>query len=236
MNALLRAESIAKQTDDPMHVRLIAITLRIGLCLALLATNQASADEATVKRQFERRFPGVTVTSVAPAPMPGLFEVFVAGKLYYADPDVHFVLQGTLIDAATRRDLTAERLGKLNGIPFDQLPLGQGIKIVKGDGTRRVAIFEDPDCPFCKQLEQQELNRIDNVTIYVLLYPLEQIHPGSTEKSIRVWCSPDRAKAWNDAVLKGATPISPPNCRNPIESPKKFAEARGIFCNTDSGV
>ena len=99
---------------------------------------------------------------------------------------------------------------------------------MKGDGKRRVAIFEDPDCPFCKRVEQ-ELVRVDNVTMYVLLYPLESIHPGATDKSIRIWCSADRGKAWSDAVLRGVNPSGTTSCKHPIASLKKFAEARGIF-------
>ncbi len=198
------------------------------MCLALLLAQAALADEAAVKKRFENRFPGATVTSVAPAPLPGLYEVFVEGQLVYTDAEVNYLLQGALIDAADRRNLTEERLGKLKGIPFEQLPLDQAVKIVKGDGKRRVAIFEDPDCPFCKRVEQ-ELVRVDNVTMYVLLYPLESIHPGATDKSIRIWCSADRGKAWSDAVLRGVNPSGTTSCKHPIASLKKFAEARGIF-------
>jgi thiol:disulfide interchange protein DsbC len=212
----------------PRRLGLVRALPRISLCFALFFAGGASADEVAVKRQFELRFPGMTVTSVTPAPIPGLYEVFVHGQLLYSDAEVKYVLQGALIDAASRRNLTEDRLAKLNGIPFDQLPLDQAIKIVKGDGKRRVAIFEDPDCPYCRRLEQQELTRIDNLTMYILLYPLEELHRGATDKSIRIWCSPDRAKAWSDAAVKGVNPTSPPNCKHPIESLKKFAEARGI--------
>jgi thiol:disulfide interchange protein DsbC len=216
-----------RRADIPR--RLYVMLLRAGLCFALLIAVDAGADEAAVKKQFERRFPGSTVTSVAPAPMPGLYEVFVEGQLLYTDAEVNYILQGALIDAADKRNLTEERLSKLKGIPWDQLPLGLAIKIVKGNGARKVAIFEDPDCPFCRRLEQQELSRIDNLTMYILLYPLEQLHPGSTDKSIRVWCSADRGKAWTDAVLGRAIPSAPATCKHPVEALKKYAEARGIF-------
>ena len=199
-----------------------------GICLALSFAQAARADEAAVKKRFESRFPGASVTSVMPAPLPGLYEVFVQGELLYTDEEVNYILNGSLIDAASRRNLTDERLARLQGIPFDQLPLGSAIKIVKGNGSRKLAIFEDPDCPFCRRLEEQ-LARVDNVTMYVLLYPLEQLHPGATEKSIRVWCSPDRARAWTDAVLGKANPSAPANCKHPLESLKKFAETRRIF-------
>lgn len=199
------------------------------LALALLAAGTARADEAAVKRLFESRFPGVTVTSVRAAPMPGLYELFVNGELLYADEKVDYVLQGSLIRAADRRNLTEERLEKLKGIPFAQLPLDLAIKIVKGDGSRKVAVFEDPDCPFCRRLEQDALAHVDNLTMYVLLYPLEGLHPGATDKSARIWCSPDRGKAWTDAVLGKANPSAAATCKTPLEALKKFAETRGIF-------
>jgi len=199
-----------------------------GLCVALVFAQAARADEAAVKKRFENRFPGAAVTSVVPAPFPGLYEVFVQDGLVYTDEEVNYVLNGSLIDAASRRNLTEERLGRLRGIPFDKLPLGFAIKIVKGNGSRKLAIFEDPDCPFCRRLEQ-ELVHVDNVTMYVLLYPLEQLHPGATGKSIRVWCSDDRAKAWTDAVLGRTIPNARADCKHPIESLKKFAEGHRIF-------
>lgn len=199
-----------------------------GICFALLLAQVARADEAAVKKRFESRFPGASVTNVTPASLPGLYEVFVQGELLYTDEGVNYILNGSLIDAASRRNLTEERLGKLKGIPFDQLPLGFAVKIVRGDGSRKLAVFEDPDCPFCRRLEQ-ELTRVDNITMYVLLYPLEQLHPGATEKSIRIWCSPDRAKAWTEAVLGKMNPTAPASCKHPLESLKKFAEARRIF-------
>lgn len=199
-----------------------------GLCVALIFAQAARADEAAVKKRFENRFPGAAVTSVVPAPLPGLYEVFVQDQLLYTDEEVSYVLNGSLIDAASRRNLTEERLGRLRGIPFDQLPLGSAIKIVKGNGSRKLAILEDPDCPFCRRLEQ-ELTGIDNITMYVLLYPLEQLHPGATAKSIRVWCAENRAKAWSDAVLGKANPGARADCKHPIESLKKFAEGHRIF-------
>jgi thiol:disulfide interchange protein DsbC len=154
--------------------------------------------------------------------------VFTQDELLYTDDGVNYILQGSLLDAASRRNLTEERLNRLREIPFDQLPLGSAIKIVKGNGSRKLAIFEDPDCPFCRRLEQ-ELTRVDNITMYVLLYPLEQLHPGATEKSIRIWCSADRAKAWTDAVLGRANPRAPATCKHPVESLRKFAETHRIF-------
>ncbi len=204
------------------------LVLGPAVCFALILAQAARADAVAVKKRFENRFPGVEVTGVAAAPFLGLYEVFVGDGLFYTDEEVNYILNGSLIDAASQRNLTEERLSKLRGIPFDQLPLGSAIKIVKGNGSRKLAIFEDPDCPFCRRLEH-ELARVDNLTMYVLLYPLEELHPGATRKSIRIWCSEERAKAWTDAVFGKADTNASADCKHPIESLKKFAEGRRIF-------
>jgi thiol:disulfide interchange protein DsbC len=109
---------------------------------------------------------------------------------------------------------------------FDALPLDQAIKIVKGRGTRRLAIFEDPDCPYCRRLEH-ELAGIDDLTVYVLLFPLEQLHPGATAKSSRIWCSADRARAWAEAQ-RDVEPRAAPSCRHPLQRIARYARASGI--------
>jgi thiol:disulfide interchange protein DsbC len=116
---------------------------------------------------------------------------------------------------------------KLSASPFNTLPLDQAIKIVKGNGKRQLAIFEDPVCPFCKQLEQN-LTKVKDVTLYVFLYPIEQIHPGATEKSQKIWCAKDRAKAWQTAMLDGNFPTEKPKCDTPVEKLAEFGRAHMI--------
>lgn len=196
---------------------------RTFLFIALLTSTMAQADESSIKAQFLQRYPGTPVQSVAPTPLPGIFEIVVDGRVFYADQSVNYIFQGSLIDARTRRNMTEERLQKITAIPFDKLPLTQAIKIVKGKGKRKLAIFQDPDCPFCKKLEQETLPKIDNVTLYILLYPIAQLHPDATEKSKKIWCSRDRAKAWTDVMLKDIQPAAAATCDNPIDALQKFA-------------
>lgn len=132
---------------------------------AALATF-ATADEGAVRATIERNFPPNTVQGIAATPIPGLFEVAVDGQVVYVTNDGRYILAGPLVDAKERVNLTEARLEKLNAIPWDGLPLDLAIKRTKGSGTRRIAIFEDPDCPYCKALEQT-LNEIDDVTVYV---------------------------------------------------------------------
>ncbi|MFC3530806.1 DsbC family protein [Vogesella facilis] len=196
---------------------------------ALLASSAsvAQADEAQVAPLLEQRFPGLKVEQVRKAPMPGWYEVFSNGQLLYVDAGVDFVLQGSVFDAKTRQNLTAMQLTKLTALPFDKLPFAQAIKIVKGNGKRKMAVFEDPHCPYCKQLEG-ELRSVDNVTVYVFLYPIEQLHPGATLKSQQIWCASDPAKAWLAAVNDGVAPGGSGDCANPVAELEALARKHRI--------
>ena len=172
-----------------------------------------TAAENTVKKLFTDRFGAVAIDSVTRTPY-GLYEVRIGSDLLYTDDKVSFVLDGTLIDAATKRNVTRERVEKLLAVNFDELPLDLAIKQVRGNGSRRIALFEDPNCGYCKQL-RKSMTGIDNVTVYTFLYPI--LAPDSTTKSRAVWCSADRAKTWDDWMLNGKTPTGAGTCDTPID-------------------
>jgi len=180
----------------------------------VLSTASAEQDPATqaVGERFSQRFAGMPVVAVRRTPY-GLFEVQIGMNLVYTDEQVSFVLDGTLVDAATRRDVTRERLEKISAVPFEELPLDLAIKQVRGKGERRLAIFEDPNCGYCKQL-RRTLQDVDNVTIYTFLYPI--LAPDSADKARDVWCSADPARAWDDWMLRGKVPAGA-DCANPIQ-------------------
>ena len=203
------------------------ILLRGSLLITAMLSALAMADEQSVKRSFEERFPGAEVTSVKKEALTGLYEVYAVGQLFYVDEKVSYAIQGNLINAQTRQSLSAERMKVLSEISFNKLPFDQAIKIVKGNGKRQVAVFEDPDCPFCKQLER-ELQKVNDVTIHVFLYPLEQLHPGATLKSRKIWCAPDRAKAWLAAVNDNTLPEGNGECDTPIANLAKLARTHRI--------
>jgi thiol:disulfide interchange protein DsbC len=173
----------------------------------------ASADEAAVKRAVEARFGGLKVESVAKTPYSGLYEVVIGDEIIYTDEKVEYIFNGSIIDANTRRNLTEERQQKLLTIKFDELPLGQAIKTVRGNGKRVLVVFADPRCPFCKQFEQN-LYQLTDVTIYTMLYPV--IAPDSPEISRNIWCAKDPSRAWLDTMLKGVFP-APKSCATPLE-------------------
>jgi thiol:disulfide interchange protein DsbC len=188
------------------------------LTLALVATT-ALAGEADIRQSIESRFPGTKVTEVNKAVLPGLFEVIMEGRqgpmVAYCDDKAHYVMVGDLLDIKSQRNLTRERMDKLTEVKFDSLPFANAIKIVKGDGKRRLAVFSDLDCPYCKKLEA-ELAKVDNVTIYTFPYPLP-MHADAPRKSKLIWCSKDRAAAWNDYMHKGKLPAGKGDCDNPID-------------------
>ncbi|HKW80792.1 MAG TPA: DsbC family protein, partial [Casimicrobiaceae bacterium] len=125
------------------------------------------------------------------------------------------VMVGSIFDADSKQNLTDARMRELNRVAWSELPLELAIKKVKGTGARKLAIFADADCPYCKRLEA-EMKTLDNVTIYTFLFPIDQLHPDAAHKSARIWCAPDRAKAWDDWFASGKLPSNKGDCPTPI--------------------
>lgn len=189
----------------------------------------AIADEASLKKAIEAAYPKFKVDSVTKTPYAGLYEVFMGGQIIYTDEKLTFLIaEGRLVDAKTKKDVTGERMEELTKVDFNSLPLDQAIKVVKGNGSRKLVVFSDVDCPFCKRLEQNELANIDNVTVYTFLYPIESLHPDAANKSKSIWCAPNRVKAWNDWVFNNKLPASAASCDVPLEKVGELARKVGI--------
>jgi len=181
----------------------------------LLYAAAAHADEATVKRTVEARFGGVKVENIVKSPYFGLYEVLVGDEIIYTDEKVTYIFNGSVIDAKTRRNLTEERLRKLSLIKFDDLPLDIAIKQVRGNGKRVTAVFSDPFCPYCKRLDQG-LAQMQDTTVYTFLYPILRPEQ-SPQMAARIWCSPDRAKAYYDFMLNNKEPGTAADCKAPVD-------------------
>ncbi|HAF00751.1 MAG TPA: thiol:disulfide interchange protein [Methylophilaceae bacterium] len=187
------------------------------------------ADEASLKKAIEAAYPKFQVQSVVKTPYAGLYEVFMGGQIIYTDEKLTFLIaEGRLVDPKTKKDITGERLEELTKIDFNSLPLDQAIKVVKGNGSRKLVVFSDVDCPFCKRLEQNELTNINDVTIYTFLYPIEQLHPDAVNKSKSIWCAPNRVKAWQDWILNNQLPTSTGKCDVPLERVGELAKKYGV--------
>ena len=175
--------------------------------LALLAALSLSAfaQEATIRKNLAERLPKLpAIDEITKTPMPGLYEVRINhSDIFYTDEKGDFLIQGSLIDTKAQQDLTEKRVEKLTAIAFKDLPLKDAFTIVRGNGKRKMAVFEDPNCGYCKRFER-ELVKIDNVTVHVFLYPI--LSADSGEKSRNIWCAKDKGKAFLDWMVKDVTP------------------------------
>ncbi|MDC7714785.1 DsbC family protein [Vogesella sp. LYT5W] len=208
------------------------------LILPLLACSASAETPDQVRAAFKSKFPQHEVSSVQPAPVAGLFEVVVKMKqqgraqysVVYTDAKVDHLITGDLIDTKTRTSVTEERLAELNKVTVDwaKLPLDKAIKEVRGKGERKLVVFSDPDCPFCKKLERESLSQLDNVTVYTFLYPLAQLHPDAPRKARQIWCSGDRAGSWLGFMREGKAPGGSDKCATPLAEIAALGERLGI--------
>jgi thiol:disulfide interchange protein DsbC len=184
-----------------------ALLLAAFICSTSLAVGDDVAPEiaAKIRATLHERIPDLQVEAIHKSPLPGLYELDTGAELLYANDTGTLIFAGRVIDTKSREDLTAARWNDLHAIDFNSLPFDLAIKTVRGDGSRKVAVFADPLCPYCRQLEQ-ELQGVNNVTIYTFLYPLESIHPGASVKAVDIWCSKDRSDAWSKWMLQNKGP------------------------------
>lgn len=183
------------------------------LLLALLTVSTAWADEATVKNKLQSQYPQLgPIKQVNPSPIPGLYEVVTDGHLFYTNDQARYLIDGSIYDLKTMRNLTEARERKLFVVKFNSLPLNLALKTVKGDGSRKLAIFTDPNCGFCQKLERELVN-VNNITIYRLLYP---VFPGSDQKVHAILCSKNPIQAWDNLLRHHVLPPPPAaNCKTP---------------------
>lgn len=204
----------------------------LALCATLIlvaAPALGGEIEDRLRATLAERLPGMAIESITRLPQLDLYEVVGSGnRIFYTDAKGDFALVGNLIDLKTRENLTEQRQDELSVVDFAGLPFDKAFVKVKGDGSRKLAIFTDPDCPYCQRLEQ-ELGKVSNVTVYVFLLPLAQLHPDAPRKARAVWCAPDRAKAWDALMLEGREPAAPaPECQDPLADVAKVADRIGI--------
>jgi thiol:disulfide interchange protein DsbC len=180
---------------DQLFASLALFTLLAG------GIGSASAQEAAIRKNLAERLSSFSkIDEVSKTPMNGLYEVRVnETDLFYTDADGSFLIQGVLLDTRSRRNLTEERVNKLSAINFDDLPLKDAFKIVRGNGKRKMAVFEDPNCGYCKRFER-ELQSVNDVTVYMFLYPI--LSPDSIDKSKNIWCAKDKGKLWQDVMVR----------------------------------
>ena len=178
----------------------------VATVFATLFAAAAHADEATIRKNLAERMPALPkIDEVQKTPVAGLWEVRFGAEVLYTDEAGNFLIQGEIYDTKGRVNLTQARIDKLSAIDFDKLPLKDAIAIKQGNGKRKMAVFVDPNCSYCKRFER-DVVALKDVTVYTFLYPI--LGPDSQTKSRDIWCAKDPAKVWRDWMLDGKTPAA----------------------------
>jgi thiol:disulfide interchange protein DsbC len=221
----------AARASTPVH-RLTSLASTFAL-LALLAPAVFAATAvkpdiaATIKKAIEARYPGAHILDVQPSALPGLYELFMGDQIVYSDAAGDYLFVGSLIDTQSHENLTEARLNDHGKIDFGTLPFDRAIKVVKGNGSRVFAVFSDPDCPFCQELEKSLLS-VTDTTMYVFLYPIASLHPQAPAKAHAIWCAKDRSAAWNTWMHEKKLPPAASCGGDPIDALQKLGDTLHI--------
>jgi thiol:disulfide interchange protein DsbC len=208
-------------------VRSSLAALLIGATLAAPCYAERSGPPAaTLAERLKALYPATRFGAINATPWAGVFEVTLGNQLAYVDASGQFFLFGHLYDMTAQRDLTAERKDLLTRIEFAALPLADALMDRRGNGSRTLAVFSDPDCPYCRKLEA-ELKGLTDVTIYTFLYPLASLHPEARSKAIALWCAPRPLEAWQALMTRNVLP-APADCAHPVDRNVALGERLGI--------
>ena len=198
----------------------------IGLLILGMASSVFALNEKQIRTEIQKRLgTSANVRNVSPSPIPGLFEVQVNNEIFYTDSNAKYLIQGEMVELASGNNLTTKRQEDINRIKWSELPQVQAFKVVRGNGSRQIAVFSDPNCGYCKRLEKT-LQQLDNVTIYNYLIPI--LSADSALKSKQIWCAADQQKVWNDWMLNNLGPSGKSDCANPIDKNLTLAKNYGI--------
>ena len=198
-----------------------------ALAAAAILPLHAEVSVDAIKAQLAKKLPpgSPPIESVRKTAYGDLYEVVSGGEIIYTDANASFIVVGPLVDLNSRENMTEKRMAELNRIDFKSLPLDRAIKIVRGNGSRKVALFEDPNCGYCKRFER-DFQGVSDVTAYVFLFPI--LAADSVDKAKAIWCSPDPAKAWIDAMVHDRLPQKPGTCNAPLEKNVAFGKEKHI--------
>jgi thiol:disulfide interchange protein DsbC len=203
-----------------------ALTIALLTAISASTVHAQSGVEQKVKNELQKQLgERAQISAVRSTPVPGLYEVAIGNDVVYTDATARYLVQGEIIDLKTGTNLTEQRSHDLNRIKWSDLPLNDAIKVVRGKGTRQIAVFADPNCGFCKKLENS-FQQLDNVTIYTFLVPL--LSADSATKSKQIWCAADRNKAWNAWMLENQTPTGSGDCGTPLDRNTSLAKKLGV--------
>jgi thiol:disulfide interchange protein DsbC len=199
--------------------------LLAALAVAASLPLHAQVTPDALKADLKKKIPEAQIDSVRKTSYNGLWEVVANGEIFYTDEKASFLSLGPIVDLNTHENVTEARLRQVNAINFNALPFDAAIKIVRGNGSRKIALFEDPNCGYCKRFER-DLQGVSDITVYVFLYPI--LAPDSVDKSKAIWCSPDRGKAWIDAMVHDKLPAVEGRCQAPLDKNLAFGRDKRI--------
>ena len=178
--------------------------MAMAAAIAALLAQAAVAQEALIRKNIAERLPDFPkIDEVTKTPIPGVYELRVGTELVYSDERGEHIIQGTLIDTKTGVNLTEARIDKLTAIDFANLPLKDAIVYKQGNGARKLVVFADPNCGYCKKFERESL-QVKDVTVYTFLYSI--LGGDSPEKSRNIWCAKDATTVWREWMVNGAVP------------------------------
>jgi len=206
-------------------------SITLVFCLGALglwsSTSFAQAQNTQqIRAELQKRLGSTAnIKGVSASPVPGLFEVQLNGEIFYTDANAKYLIQGDVVELATGQNLTEKRQADLNRIRWSDLPLSNAVKMVRGNGSRQLAVFADPNCGYCKRLEKT-VQQLDNVTVYTFLLPI--LSADSVQKSKQIWCSADATKAWTDWTINNTAPSGKGECTTPIDKNLALAKSYGI--------
>ena len=200
-------------------IKQFSLAALIGLCSAV-----SMADVATVSKNVKQQHPQLKLDNIQATEMKGIYSASMDGQVVYLNEDAQHILAGSMIRLKDQHNLTKDLLIQQNSVDWKKLPLQDAIKSVRGTGKRQIAIFSDPNCPYCKQLEA-ELKKLDNITIYTFILPLKA---QSVAPSKQVYCEKNPALAWENLITKAQLPKSQTSCANPVERNMALAHRLGV--------
>ena len=207
-----------------MTMKIARFTAALALA-ASFAFPALAQQEERVKAELKKRLPEAPVESVRKINFGGLYEVVAGGEIYYTDENATFLIIGNIVDLKTKQNVTEARMRQVNAIKWSELPLDQAVKITRGNGSRKIAIFEDPNCGYCKRFER-DLLAVTDITVYVFLYPI--LAADSVEKSKAVWCAKDPGKMWLDHMTRDANITGDTKCATPIDKILAFGKEKRL--------
>ena len=202
------------------------IVLVMMASLLSVAAQAENAAEQKIKTEIQRQVGDrAKVSAVRPTPIKGLYEVSLGNDVVYTDVNAQYLVQGEIVDLKSGANLTEQRINELNKINWADLPLADAIKVVKGNGSRQLAVFADPHCGYCKRLEKT-LADLNNATVYTFLIPM--LSADSHTSSKKIWCSADKSKAWLDWMNNAIAPTGKTDCANPLERNVALGKKIGV--------